>query len=220
MTKQQLNRPEILGAAINQRRLYPVQRPRRHQTHAHRFCRRRTRGGCSTRPRRSPPTAPRRKTWRRCHPSRSRARANRHPSRRAASARHYHRSCSASTWSTQPLPKSNASADFLAMLLIVKFIDGPPLYRFEYVLDRHGVTVPRQTLARWIIGAGQLLQPLHNLMRARCSSRPSSTSTRRWFRCLRRRGSSQRRTATPATHSACWRARNTACRRGIPGLPL
>jgi hypothetical protein len=27
----------------------------------------------------------------------------------------------------QTLPKSNASADFLAMLLIVKFIDGLPL---------------------------------------------------------------------------------------------
>ena len=65
----------------------------------------------------------------------------------------------------QPLPKSNASPDFLAMLLIVKFIDGLPLARFEYVLDRHGVSVPRQTLARWVIGASQLLQPLHNLMR-------------------------------------------------------
>lgn len=65
----------------------------------------------------------------------------------------------------QPLPKSNASADFLAMLLIVKFIDGLPLARFEYVLDRHGVAVPRQTLARWVIGVARLLQPLHNLMR-------------------------------------------------------
>jgi len=65
----------------------------------------------------------------------------------------------------QPLPKSNASAGFLAMLLIVKFVDGLPLARFEYVLGRHGVTVPRQTLARWVIGAGQLLQPLQNLMR-------------------------------------------------------
>ena len=65
----------------------------------------------------------------------------------------------------QPLPKSNASADFLAMLLVVKFIDGLPLARFEYVLDRHGVPVPRQTLARWVIGASKLLQPLHNLLR-------------------------------------------------------
>lgn len=65
----------------------------------------------------------------------------------------------------QPLPKSNASADFLAMLLAVKFVDGLPLARFEYVLDRHGVPVARQTLARWVIGAGRMLQPLHNLMR-------------------------------------------------------
>ncbi len=65
----------------------------------------------------------------------------------------------------QPLPKSNASADLLAMLLVVKFIDGLPLARFEYVLARHGVTVPRQTLARWVIGAAEVLQPLMNLMR-------------------------------------------------------
>ena len=65
----------------------------------------------------------------------------------------------------QPLPKSNASADFLAMLLAVKFVDGLPLARFEKVLDRHDATVPRQTLARWVIGCAGLLQPLHNLMR-------------------------------------------------------
>ena len=65
----------------------------------------------------------------------------------------------------QPLPKSNASADFLSMLLIIKFIDGLPLARFGHVLARHGATVPRQTLARWVIAAARMLQPLHNLMR-------------------------------------------------------
>jgi len=65
----------------------------------------------------------------------------------------------------QPLPKSNASPDFLAMLLAVKFVDGQPLARFETVLNRHGMPVPRQTLARWVIGASRLLQPLHNLLR-------------------------------------------------------
>ena len=39
----------------------------------------------------------------------------------------------------QPLPKSNASADFLAMLLTVKFVDGLPLARFEYVLNGNKV---------------------------------------------------------------------------------
>ena len=69
------------------------------------------------------------------------------------------------TLPAQPLPKSNASPDFLAMLLVVKYIDGLPLARFEYVLERHGVIVPRQTQARWVIGSSQMLQPLHNLMR-------------------------------------------------------
>ena len=65
----------------------------------------------------------------------------------------------------QPLPKSNASPGLLAMLLTAKYVDGLPLARFEKVLARHDVAVPRQTLARWVIGAGGVLQPLHNLMR-------------------------------------------------------
>ncbi len=65
----------------------------------------------------------------------------------------------------QPLPKSNASPGLLAMLLTTKYVDGLPLARFEKVLARHDVVVPRQTLARWVIGAGAALQPLHNLMR-------------------------------------------------------
>ena len=65
----------------------------------------------------------------------------------------------------QPLPKSNASIDFLAMLLAAKFVDGLPLARFDNVLTRHGAMVPRQTLARWVIGCAGVLQPLHNLMR-------------------------------------------------------
>lgn len=59
----------------------------------------------------------------------------------------------------QPLPKSNASASLLAMLLTVKYVDGLPLTRFAKVLARHGVTVPDQTLARWVIGCANLLQP-------------------------------------------------------------
>jgi transposase len=65
----------------------------------------------------------------------------------------------------QPIPKSNASVDLIAMLLAVKFIDGLPLARFEKVLARYGVTIPRQTLARWVIAAANVLQPVHNLLR-------------------------------------------------------
>src|SRR5574338_668966 len=65
----------------------------------------------------------------------------------------------------QVLPKSNASNDLLAMLLTTKYVDGLPLARFEYVLARAGVAVPRQTLARWAIGTAQALQPIANLLR-------------------------------------------------------
>jgi transposase len=66
----------------------------------------------------------------------------------------------------QPLPKTNASPDFLAMLLTVKFVDGLPLTRFNKVLARHKMPVPVQTLARWVIGAAHTtLQPLFNLVR-------------------------------------------------------
>ena len=43
----------------------------------------------------------------------------------------------------QPLPKSNASPGLLAMLLTTKYVDGLPLARFEKVLARHDVLVPR-----------------------------------------------------------------------------
>ena len=33
------------------------------------------------------------------------------------------------------------------------------------VLDRHHASVPRQTLARWVIGCAGILQARHNLMR-------------------------------------------------------
>ena len=70
----------------------------------------------------------------------------------------------------QPLPRSNASAQLLAMLLTVKYVDGLPLARFEKVLARHGVQIARQTLARWVIHVATLLQPLFNLARDELTS--------------------------------------------------
>jgi hypothetical protein len=61
--------------------------------------------------------------------------------------------------------KSNASVDFLALLLTTKFVDGLPLTRFGKMLLRHHAPVPDQTLARWVIGCAGVLQPVLNLMR-------------------------------------------------------
>lgn len=65
----------------------------------------------------------------------------------------------------QVIEKSMASPSVLAMLLTTKYVDGLPLHRFEKVLGRHGIDIPRQTLAHWVIQCGEHLQPLLNLMR-------------------------------------------------------
>jgi transposase len=64
----------------------------------------------------------------------------------------------------QLIEKCMASPSVLAMLLTTKYVDGLPLHRFEKVLGRHGIDIPRQTLARWVIQCGEHLQPLLNLM--------------------------------------------------------
>jgi transposase len=51
----------------------------------------------------------------------------------------------------QLIEKSMASPSVLAMLLTTKYVDALPLHRFEKVLGRHGIDIPRQTLARWVI---------------------------------------------------------------------
>ncbi|EIK67295.1 ISPsy5-like transposase, Orf2 [Pseudomonas synxantha BG33R] len=65
----------------------------------------------------------------------------------------------------QLIEKSMASPSVLAMLLTTKYVDGLPLHRFGKVLSRHGIDIPRQTLARWVIQCGEHFQPLLNLMR-------------------------------------------------------
>lgn len=50
------------------------------------------------------------------------------------------------------------------MMLTTKYVDGLPPYRFETVLGRHGIDIPRQTLARWVIQCSEHFQPLLKLM--------------------------------------------------------
>lgn len=73
---------------------------------------------------------------------------------------------------SQMLEKSTASPTVQAMLLTTKYADGLPRHRFEKLLGRHGIDVPRQTPARWVIQCGEHFQPLLNLMRdSRLASR-------------------------------------------------
>ena len=65
----------------------------------------------------------------------------------------------------QPIPKSLASPALLAHVAVSKYADGLPLYRQETILGRIGIELPRATLASWMVRAGELVQPLVNLLR-------------------------------------------------------
>ncbi len=110
---------------------------------------------------------------------------------------------------SQPLPKSNASPGLLAMLLTTKYVDGLPLARFEKVLARHDVLVPRQTLARWVIGASTALQPLHNLMRDALFDAPFIHMDETVVQVLKEKGKS------PTSQSYMWVQTG-----GPPGKPV
>ena len=51
-----------------------------------------------------------------------------------------------------------------AFIAIMKYADGLPLYRQEKILARYGLTIPRATLASWMIRLGELIVPLMNLL--------------------------------------------------------
>jgi transposase len=55
----------------------------------------------------------------------------------------------------------------LAHVAVSKYVNGLPLYRQEKKLVRIGVKLPRSTLAHWMVKAGELVQPLVNIIRDR-----------------------------------------------------
>lgn len=65
----------------------------------------------------------------------------------------------------QPIPQSVASPGLIAHVAVCKYQDGSPLYRLESILQRSGISIPRSTLALWMIRGGELVQPLINLLR-------------------------------------------------------
>jgi transposase len=72
----------------------------------------------------------------------------------------------------QPIPKSNASPGFLAHVAISKYQDALPLYRLETILERAGVDIARNTLANWMVRAGELIEPLLNQLNDRLLTYP------------------------------------------------
>ncbi|WP_075878617.1 IS66 family transposase [Vreelandella massiliensis] len=70
------------------------------------------------------------------------------------------------------LPKSNASATLLAYVATAKYQDALPLYRQSQIFARHGAEIPRNTLARWMVQAGERLTPLIETLRQHLLTAP------------------------------------------------
>ena len=59
-----------------------------------------------------------------------------------------------------------AAPGLLAHVIVGKYCDHLPLYRQEQIFKtRHGVLIPRQTLARWMVLAADWLRPLYRLIK-------------------------------------------------------
>ena len=72
---------------------------------------------------------------------------------------------------TAPLPpclqeRGLAAPGLMTHVLVTKYCDHVPLYRLEQIFARrHGVNLPRQTLARWVEVAAEWLKPIYEHIR-------------------------------------------------------
>jgi len=103
-----------------------------------------------------------------------------------------------------PLPASQASPQLLAQVMVAKFHDGLPLYRQEKMAAREGLDLPRAKLARWMIGASGVFQPLWNLLQDSFFSYDIAASDETGLQVLKEKG------REPETKSYLW------IRRGGP----
>ena len=64
------------------------------------------------------------------------------------------------------LDRSLPAVGLLVFILVSKYCDHLPLYRLEQIFARrHGVNLPRQTLARWVALAADWLRPIYEAIR-------------------------------------------------------
>lgn len=64
-----------------------------------------------------------------------------------------------------PFPKSLATANTAAYVIVSKYADGLPLYRQSKMFERLGIELGRATLASWMIRAAEVLKPLYDHIR-------------------------------------------------------
>ncbi len=72
----------------------------------------------------------------------------------------------------QLIPKSIATPELLAYLMVSKFADALPFYRQEKIFARMGVDLSRTTMCSWAMEVAQRLEPFLQLMRDQIRAGP------------------------------------------------
>jgi len=66
---------------------------------------------------------------------------------------------------SRPIERGIAGPGLLAHVLVSKYADHLPLYRQSEIYARHGIELERSTMADWVGGTSQLLEPLIEVLR-------------------------------------------------------
>ncbi len=88
----------------------------------------------------------------------------------------------------QILPKSMARGSLVAGIVVHKYADGLPLYRLEEIFARAGLTLPRQTMARWVVTVAKLCQPIWNVLEERLMRSNYVSVDETWTQVLKETG--------------------------------
>jgi transposase len=72
----------------------------------------------------------------------------------------------------RPLSGCIAGAGVLAQLIVCKFAEHMPLYRFEDASTRYGLHLPRSTLCDWVSNVANLFKPLYQLQKELVQTAP------------------------------------------------
>ena len=66
---------------------------------------------------------------------------------------------------SRPIEKGIAGQGLLAQIVIDKYVDHLPIYRQVQRFEREGMKLPISTLADWVSGTCDLLEPLYEVHR-------------------------------------------------------
>lgn len=88
----------------------------------------------------------------------------------------------------QPIAKALVSASLLAYIIVSKYVDALPLYRQEKIFERLQVFLSRTSMARWVVQASELIEPLIQMIFGQLLSGPLVQSDESNFQVLKEPG--------------------------------